>query len=296
MNIFYVSDLYGNSRYMKQIIGICKMLKPTLSIFNGNIFPYKINGDLNLFYMQYASFFNELCDFTQVIIQYGNDDIYLDAIQFNKYLDNRVKDITNSLYDFNEYQILATNYCPNWYINERKDWTRRDGKYFKQYKEYRQGIISNVHDGRLVYIKDLNYHLNNLPTHEEEIKDDIDMVRNIEKTIILSCSPPIGLLLDYTSNMGSQGSYTIRKLCEGDYTKNNQPFLCLSSGFMYSPDLTGTFSYQLQKCLCLNSGQGQGVLKHMFFTVSDSSVQLLTHSTLKYINPNNVKMIVNQQE
>ena len=274
MKILYTSDIYGNSIKLQEFLGLHKSFNPTISIINGNIFPYhQLNREEEI--VESIKIINQIADKTKLYIQFGGDDFNL---LYKKHLSAfiNVTDLTNSIESFNEFTLMGINYCPNWWVQERKDWTLRDGRFYKQYVDASQGMISD--ESNIYQIKNLESHLLSKPTIGEVIEKKLKKIEDIEKTILVTCVPPVGLGLDASQEYLHWGSYSIRRLVEGDFTNGNQPMICFSSGFRESTRNTKNAVHELDKCVCFNCGQSDVALSYIVVDLSGNGISRAQHS------------------
>ena len=96
-------------------------------------------------------------------------------------------------------------------------------------------------------------------------------------------------MFDCHPEMGYQGSYTFRKLAEGELTPSVQPMIMLSSGFPTSPAMSRVVFHELENCLCMNAGQDYIPLRYFLLGLQDDRVISMNHSTAQIRSYNDVE-------
>jgi Icc-related predicted phosphoesterase len=218
MLILYACDMYCDIAKFSRLFSICKNFHPTFTIINSNIFVQKENktDPSKIVYI-----IEEMSKHSTILLQYGGMDL-LTAHDLFKNKNQAIVNITNRNYETPEICFSGLSFL--------------------------SGIDNSPWN-----LDDSNKNVDPIKSSEFLIRKAITE-NGIHKTIFISTMPPTGIL-DYDPNPKFSGSYTIRKLCEGEFSNKIQPILILSGLFTDNFKYTSKWFHILDKCLCIQPSQ-----------------------------------------
>ncbi|MFW9818356.1 MAG: metallophosphoesterase [Candidatus Thorarchaeota archaeon] len=267
MKLLYVTDIHGIEWKHNKVYKLANSLNVDVVINGGDILPFRgnllhqdkfITGFLNDYFSKFES---KKIYFLGLL---GNDDLGIFDELFqqtcNKY--SYVGNIAQKRFqiDGSQYEFIGMNWVTDLPFG-LKDRARKDTQDFELPKQIGKQYLSSLSGFKR--LDDWVSYVEKLPTIEEEL---INLVKpsDMSNTIYIFHNPPANLELDVTYDgrrVGSKAEY--------EFFKKNQPKLSLHGHIHESPIISGKWSSELNKTICIQPGQSHQNEDVLFYAIID---------------------------
>jgi Icc-related predicted phosphoesterase len=267
MKLLFVTDIHGIEWKHNKIFEIANSSEINVVINGGDMLPFKgnllnqdkfITGFLDEYFSRYES--KEI----YFLVMLGNDDLRIFDDLFQKTCDkySHVVNIAQKKFQIegSKYEFIGMNLISDLPFG-LKDRARKDTKDFELPKQIGKQYLS-IPNG-FKRLEDWRSYINTLPTIENELKNLVKP-SDMNNTIYIFHNPPANLELDVTYDGRRVGS-----IAEYAFLKKNQPKLSLHGHIHESPLVSGKWSSELGKTICIQPGQSHQTEKSLFYVVID---------------------------
>lgn len=267
MKLLYVTDIHGIEWKHNKIFEIANSLGVDVVINGGDILPFKgnlLNQDKFIigFLEEYFTKFEIKGIYFLGLL--GNDDLGIFDTLFQKTCDkfSHVVNIAQTKYQIqgSKYEFIGMNWVSDLPFG-LKDRARKDTKDFEHPRQIGKQYLSTPNGFKR--LENWLSYAETLPTIEDELKNLVKP-SDMDNTIYVFHNPPANLDLDVTHDSRKVGSKA-----EYEFLKKNQPKLSLHGHIHESPIISGNWSSELGKTVCIQPGQSHQNEDILFYALID---------------------------
>lgn len=220
MILLYTNDLFLIESKYKQLPLLIDHFKPDYTVLNGNLFtphPYYNYEKDTLDNIE--NVLTYISKYTKVICQLGN----FDEPDLSNFLNQLGKDnsniinLTDKIFYYDVINFIGIS-----------------------------GVVTDYYNSKWILPDD-----NNVNSIESKLTM-YSVQSDLQKSIILTSVPPIGVGLDTSDNPLNHGSFTLRRFL---YHEPISPRIILSSGFPDNFKYTKKYYTVINNCMCVNPSQ-----------------------------------------
>lgn len=231
----YVTDLHGNSDAYRRLPELCREHGMKVIVNGGDLLPKgrDMHAEQTTFLTESLPGFLDQCADSglRYFALFGNDDLrafHSDWLDLTRRREG-VHDLEERWYPLEgEYWIRGNSFVPD-YPFGLKDWCLRDTASSTPVPTKRP--VTTTRNG-FESIDDPVSFFANRPTIAEHLETLVDTTVRMDRAILVSHAPPLGLGLGMLFNGHDVGSQSVRSFIE-----HHQPLLTLSGHIHESPDV-----------------------------------------------------------
>jgi len=277
MKILATTDLHQMMSKWKELVKVCKKVKPDVVTIAGDLLPKDEYIVAQLPFLQHMRKYAKQMGDTgaKVVIVLGNDDNQLAIPEMEKaHNDGIWYYIPENVVEIGGYEFAAMPYVPD-YPFGYKFWCR--GEYKESLRidpvQFCDPVLVDENN-KFKVIPDYPDYLKNHKTIWDSLIDTASKVKNIGKSVWLIHAPPANLFLDVCARGAKVGSNAVH-----EFIIKYQPLLTIHGHIHESPEYNGHKWCQHEgKTLCVQGGQIGFNLHYSLIELEGEKIKKYEHS------------------